>query len=455
MAHQRVLLVGDTPDGLAYLEHLLGGMPLETAKTLSSDRASLVLQAHDAALMLMGTQAASIEILECLHSDGCARHVPAVLIFEPPLAEAQLSQAYQAGAVDCLCGPIEPELLQGKISAFCELARQRESLQARLSEVESRNESLRREMTERRRAEEALLESELRYRSLVELSPESLVVLLNGSVIYINTSLLRLLGLADRVEIIDQPLLAFFHPEYQASVRSYLSQIEARGGQAAVLEAKITCPDGRQVDVEVCGAAVRYESQTGVLVAMQDITERKRLEGELRRLSQQDGLTGVPNRRAFDERLTLECRRAMRNRTPLSLLMIDIDFFKAYNDEYGHPSGDQCLKKVASALRESLGRTGDLLARYGGEEFAVILPDTPPEGALHVAEEMRRTVEQRRVSHITSATGATITVSLGVATIVPTARSSCRNLLKEADRALYQAKKAGRNRVESCPTCLS
>ena len=157
----------------------------------------------------------------------------------------------------------------------------------------------------------------------------------------------------------------------------------------------------------------------------------------LQRLSMLDGLTGVANRRRFNEALDVEWRRGIRSKAPLSLLMIDIDAFKPYNDAHGHQAGDECLCVVGTTLAESLHRAGDLVARYGGEEFAVLLPETDAEHALRVAEMLRERV----------AAATPVTISAGVSTIVPDLGGASFVLVADADAALYEAKRSGRNRV--------
>ncbi len=169
---------------------------------------------------------------------------------------------------------------------------------------------------------------------------------------------------------------------------------------------------------------------------------------ELTRLSSLDGLTSIANRRQFDETLLREWRRASRQGKPLALLLSDVDRFKQFNDGYGHQVGDECLNAVARTFAAALRRPADLVARYGGEEFAVILPDTDITGALQVAEGMRSAVENLRITHRYSQDGGVVTVSIGVASVIP-GRSEGRpaDLLKAADDALYQAKERGRNRI--------
>jgi diguanylate cyclase (GGDEF)-like protein len=169
---------------------------------------------------------------------------------------------------------------------------------------------------------------------------------------------------------------------------------------------------------------------------------------ELQRLSSLDGLTGLLNRRQFDERYIREWRRAARDGTTLSVIMVDIDFFKAYNDAYGHLVGDDCLRSVARTLDDSMRRPADFVARYGGEEFAAVLPDTGVEGAVGVAESFRAQVAALSAD-IGPLTGKHVTVSVGVASAKPDAGSAPADLIAAADQALYRAKRAGRNRVET------
>jgi diguanylate cyclase (GGDEF)-like protein len=167
---------------------------------------------------------------------------------------------------------------------------------------------------------------------------------------------------------------------------------------------------------------------------------------ELTRLSAVDGLTGIANRRQFDEALLREWRRCLREREPLSLLMVDVDYFKQYNDGYGHQAGDECLKTVAATLRGKLRRPADIVARYGGEEFAAVLPDTAQEGAVRVAESMNSAIQQLGIPHEGSVFGS-LTVSVGVATLIPLQVEGLPRLLGAADWALYEAKREGRNCV--------
>jgi two-component system chemotaxis family response regulator WspR len=174
--------------------------------------------------------------------------------------------------------------------------------------------------------------------------------------------------------------------------------------------------------------------------------ELTRANEELRRLAALDGLTGIANRRRFDEAAHVEWQRGWRQHTPLALLLCDVDHFKLYNDHLGHPAGDLCLKKTAAVLTGQLKRPADLAARYGGEEFALLLPDTDLAGALRVGEACRAGLERLALPHPGAPRGL-VTMSTGVACIVPDEDNTLEDLIARADAALYEAKRTGRNRV--------
>ena len=177
--------------------------------------------------------------------------------------------------------------------------------------------------------------------------------------------------------------------------------------------------------------------------------ELKRQRDFLQRISMIDGLTGIANRRRFDEALQSEWRRCSRSQTPLSLIMIDVDYFKCYNDCYGHLAGDECLRKVAGAVAAQVHRGADLVARFGGEEFACLLPDTGAEASRAMAERLRDSVLSLKLAHSMSAVSGHVTISLGVATLVPDGNDDSARLIDIADRSLYAAKLKGRNRIVS------
>ncbi len=203
-------------------------------------------------------------------------------------------------------------------------------------------------------------------------------------------------------------------------------------------------------------ARVKYHSRSYVNMLQRDEAYRAlrrsqqellRANLELRRLTHSDGLTGLSNRRYLDEFLNAEWKRAERERTEVSLLMIDVDYFKPYNDTYGHVAGDNVLRSVATTIRREIRQPRDLVARFGGEEFAVVLPGTGSAGARLLAEKMRRDVAALALPHVGSAVSEHLTISIGVATLTPAPGLAETALIEEADAALYRAKRDGRNRV--------
>jgi diguanylate cyclase (GGDEF)-like protein/PAS domain S-box-containing protein len=189
---------------------------------------------------------------------------------------------------------------------------------------------------------------------------------------------------------------------------------------------------------------------------MFDISERKEteqklldLQKELEELSFKDGLTGVSNRRMLDSVLEQEWVRARREQQALSLLLVDIDFFKQYNDFYGHMQGDDCLIQVAQVLSDAATRSRDFFARFGGEEFVMVLPETDADAAQKVAERCQKLIFKQQIPHEQSEVSQILTISIGSGTIVPTHNDELRDFLDNIDRALYQAKQAGRNRIQA------
>ena len=197
-------------------------------------------------------------------------------------------------------------------------------------------------------------------------------------------------------------------------------------------------------------AAPIYDDSGAMIAAVEtlrDLTVEKQRQTELESLAALDGLTGLLNRRSFDDRLTQEVRRAFRAERPLALLMVDVDDFKPYNDAHGHQIGDECLRKVALAIRGALSRAGDVAARYGGDEFSVILPGADRIGALRVAESIRQRVDALRIANRFSAISQTVTLSIGGCVAGRGFDGSAERLVALSDAELYRAKRSGRNRT--------
>jgi diguanylate cyclase (GGDEF)-like protein/PAS domain S-box-containing protein len=256
-------------------------------------------------------------------------------------------------------------------------------------------------------------------------------------------------------ELLKQSSTELIHPEDLANVKAALGKLRS-SAEGSLIECRIRTADGRYIWVESSLWVARdpeTSAPSGILNMVRDIEERKHTEEQLANayrtveaLAVLDALTGLANRRRFDQCLSKEWRRALRDRKPLSMLLIDADLFKSYNDSYGHPRGDSCLKQIAEAALEVVTRPGDLVARIGGEEFAIILPNTRNQGAMQLANEVCEALRRRKVTHKDSPSGI-MTISMGCATIVPRVGQQAMDLIEKADKALYQAKHDGRDRV--------
>lgn len=249
------------------------------------------------------------------------------------------------------------------------------------------------------------------------------------------------------------------HPDDRGTIVDYCVT-QSKAGTDHEADYRALTKDGRYVWIRDVVHVVRKNGEVDALVGfMFDISKRKqteekvnRLQKELEDLSYKDGLTGIANRRMFDSIVELEWTTARRNRTPLSLILLDIDFFKQYNDHYGHVQGDECLKHVARALSLAATRARDFVARYGGEEFVLVLPETDARAASMVAERCRQLIRDQHIGHEKSEINNVLTISLGVETIVPTADDDPSMFLDAVDKLLYKAKENGRDRVEYGPS---
>ena len=272
---------------------------------------------------------------------------------------------------------------------------------------------------------------------------------------YIGPQIEALLGWSPDSWVSAEDWASRMHPEDRERVVNFCVS-QSKDGCDHEADYRALTQDGRYVWIRDVVHVVRNaDGEVDSLVGfMFDISERKAteqklmaLQQELEALSFKDGLTGVANRRMFDAILETEWTNARRNSQPLSLILIDIDYFKQYNDHYGHIQGDDCLKRVGEVLGSAATRARDLLARFGGEEFALVLPETDAAAALKVAERCRSLIFKEQMPHATSPISPILTVSLGVNTIIPGHSDQPLAFVEAVDRRLYQAKQAGRNRV--------
>ena len=298
--------------------------------------------------------------------------------------------------------------------------------------------------------------SETRFRLLAEASRDVIVLAgLDGERKYVSPAATELLGWSQE-ELLGRDYVAITHPEDIPKIAKLLRDCR-EGRETGSLSYRCKKKDGNYLWVE---SNIRLFRDTatgdaaGFVYILRDISERKIAEDKLQdafntveQLAMVDGLTGVANRRLMDETLTREWMRAIRDGTSVSLLLIDVDYFKLYNDIYGHLAGDACLQAIATAIQSRLRRPPDMLARFGGEEFVIILPNTPAAGAATMSETVLRAVEACAIPHSGSPYGS-VTVSLGCATMTASLETCTKDLIKAADDAMYRAKSNGRNQIQ-------
>ncbi|MHC4042408.1 diguanylate cyclase [Bradyrhizobium sp. 23AC] len=297
----------------------------------------------------------------------------------------------------------------------------------------------------------ALVAKEADFRLLAEQSGDMVMrVAVDGRILYASPSTARILGWAPN-ELVDTSALAGINPADLARVEQTLSALMNGEAEEARITYRTRHREKEEIWVETALRVTRSAQSghiNGVVAISRDMTERKDLEDRLAALARSDGLTALANRRHFDERLEAEWDRARREGTPLSLLLMDVDHFKSFNDRYGHQAGDSCLRSIAGVLAQQARRPADVAARYGGEEFALLLPNTDAGGCEQVGERIRQAIEDLGILHALNPSSRQVTLSIGGATHNSFGdKADCSSLIAAADKALYAAKEGGRNRL--------
>ena len=318
----------------------------------------------------------------------------------------------------------------------------------RAAALQTSNRRLNEEVSQRERAEQTLRNSRERLQLVLDLTDSSRdgLFIINPqtrAILHMNRAMHSSLGYsADAVAelLLQDPeqLLPGFH-HWLESVRQ-----AQQDKLSPISQREMRRRDGSYQAAEISAQIITVNEHEYLIGVSRDNKERLQVEAQLQRLSQQDGLTGLYNRRFFDNQLASEWRRLRRHNAPLTLLMLDIDYFKAYNDQLGHLAGDDVLQQVAELLKDCLQREGDVACRYGGEEFAIILANTDMQGGGHVASHIHRQLAGLDIPHPASPIGR-ITLSIGLASIEPNQDNQPYMLIARSDQALYQAKHQGRN----------
>lgn len=412
-----ILIVDDAPDNLGVLRAMMLRQGYQTFLATSGDRALDIAQRVKPDLILLDVVMPGIDGLETcrrLKAHPLTTRIP--VIFMSARGETEdIVAGFDTGAADYIPKPLRLEEVCARVRAQLRL---RSSTDTQTAQAD-------------------------RLRMIVNSMDQGLLIVeSNGRVQYANPACDRYLGYAPE-ELVGRSL----HDLLDCGEAACACGVAALDGYGT-REVNIRHRDGnlRAMDLTM----TPMHAADGLFVALlHDITHHKQSEDALQRAALLDPLTKIANRRHFDAFLDKEWQRAIRSAQPLSLVVLDVDHFKLYNDTLGHAAGDVCLQKVAQALQDHAARPTDLAARYGGEEFVLLFGETPADSAVRLAEMIRAAVEALQLPNPRSTTSPWLTVSVGVATIVPTQLDGIENLFVCADRAMYAAKAGGRNRVEA------
>ena len=411
-----ILIVDDAPDNLGVLRSMMLRQGYQTFVATSGDRALDIAQRVKPDLILLDIVMPGIDGLETcrrLKAHPATTRIP--VIFMSARGETEdIVAGFDTGAADYIPKPLRLEEVCARVRA-----------QLRL-----------------RSGTDTQSEQTDRLRMIVNSMDQGLLIVEGcGRVQYGNPACDRYLGYAPE-ELVGQSLKDLL----DCNEPGCCEGLDALA--YGTREVRIRHRDGglRAMDLTM---TPMHAADGLFVVLLHDITHHKQSEDALQRAAMLDPLTKIANRRHFDAFLDKEWHRAIRNAQPLSLVVLDVDHFKLYNDTLGHAAGDVCLQKVAQTLQDHAARPTDLAARYGGEEFVLLFAETPAENAARLAEMIRAAVLALEIPNPGSTTSAWLTVSVGVATIVPTQLDAIDNLFVCADRAMYAAKGGGRNRVES------
>lgn len=446
-----ILVVDDQPDNIRLLSTLLLEQGYKVRKAINGEMALNAIDIRLPDLVLLDInmpQMTGYEVCAAIKANPKTQHIP--VIFLSALDESlDKVKAFHVGGADYVSKPFQVEEVLARLENHLTIQRQRQQLS-------DQNNRLQQEIQTRQQAEEILYQSRALLASVLNSSldgvgaaqavRDELGTIADFRCLVVNPVAARLIG-QRREELTGKLLLRRLLKRLDVQLFDDFVQVVESG---QVLEREIS--HGAENE-EVWFQLVSVKLGDGFAVTFRDITRQKQSERalqeanlELQRLANLDGLTQLANRRRFDEYLDLEWRRLRRDQQPLSLIVCDVDYFKAFNDRYGHQAGDDCLKKIAQALMEAVKRPADLVARYGGEELAIVLPNTSEEGAIVVAEQISEAIAHLQIPNADSAVSEYVTVSMGIASMVPSGARLHSDLFAAADLALYAAKKGGRDR---------
>lgn len=445
----QILIVGPVSDRTTWVLGLLSqqGDRVQQATTASEALKAIASHSPDAILLFLDLpDTDSYEFCDRLKSNYKTSAIP-IIFMAGTAADFDIVKAFAVGAADYIASPDNSSEILARVQNQL-------NIQNALKLLTEQNLLLVEEIRDRATAEGALRLSEEKFAKVFQTSPSAIAIARrsDGRLIDMNEMFSSLTGYATAEAFgrTARELNLWVNPYTPRHLyKKLLKEGNFRNAQLEI-RSKNNIIHTVLLSVE----NINLQGEPCLLALANDITERVKAETalqkanqDLQRLATLDELTQVANRRSFQEVLHKEWRRLRRENKPLSLILCDIDYFKLYNDTYGHQVGDYCLKQIGGAIAQSVNRPADLVARYGGEEFAVILPNTDLAGATVVAEKVRVAIEAQNLVHVKSKVANYVTASFGVATSIPDHILSPETLICVADLCLYEAKKQGRNCV--------
>ena len=444
-----ILLVDDLPENLQLLGELLTELGYKTRSVTNGNMALRTARVKQPDVIFLDVKMPDMdgyEVCAAFKADPKLRHIP--IIFISALGDTfDKLKAFQVGGVDYITKPFQIEEVVARLKNQLTIQKQQQKLQD--------------EIARRKETEEVLYQSRALLASILNSSLDGIAALqavrdpITGDIedfrcLVVNPIISRIFE-RNREDLIGKLVL-----------RKFVSQLESETDLFAEFVAVVESGQPTAGDVyypteeSLWFHYVAVKLGDGLSITVRDITSRKQMElalqdanKKLELLANLDGLTQIANRRSFDEYLDSEWHRHQREQYPLGLIMLDIDYFKAYNDGKGHQAGDDCLVQVAQGVKSVIYRSTDLVSRYGGEEFAVILPHTDMAGVYKVATEIIHSIANLKIPHGGSAVSHVVTISIGITSLIPNESGNPELIVRQADQALYRAKRQGRNCIVS------
>jgi len=440
-----ILIVDDLPDNLRILTQMLTGKGYKVRKAINGETALLACESSPPDLILLDIKMPDLDgyqVCTILKDNPMTKDIP--VIFISALSDTfDKVKAFEVGGIDYITKPFQLEEVLARIESQLTIQRQQKRLQ---EEIEKRKET-----------EEILYQSRALLSSILNGCLDGIAALqavreVTGEIkdfrcLVVNPIISQSLGIK-KDDLIGKTRLKRILEKIDFSLFDLFVEVVNTG---KVLKKEVYYPHEEK---ESYYQVTAVKLADGFAITVRDITQPKKLELELSEANKKlsylvniDGLTQINNRYSFDQYLKQELKRCTREKQYLSLILCDTDYFKKFNDHYGHLIGDYCLKETATILSKAVNRPGDFVARYGGEEFALILPNTTQEGALNIVESIQSLLQESHIPHEKSEISDYVTLSFGIVSVIPSADFLPANLIDLADMALYEAKKQGRNRA--------